>query len=461
MVFGMVEVKKELAYKRKARLRTKHRKVRVEQVSTMDNLLLAVQQSRKRKERNKGVILYDRNAEGNLRELQARLADASYQSSEGHDCMRRCPCGKTRRLYKLPYYPDHIMHHALMQVLMPHLVRALYQESGASVKGRGIMYAKERTERWIDEHKGAGRIYYVKLDFVKFYENIDQQGMYDALCRFFTDKGIRKLLAAIVFTLPKGLGIGLYPIQTLANFYMSHLCREVCRRYRVKVEIYCDDIVVLGTDKKEVWKAVNHIRSYAEDVMRQPLHGNYGMQVIDTFRCLDFVGFRFYFNHTLLRKRMKERFKKKMHNLKDPMRKYRVAMSYKGWLMHCDGFNLWRRTTDMEDFDSFNIPQVEDTDADGKRIFQGQRVSPGALQERVLVFRDVEFGVKSAKHKTGVTNVVSVEENGIYYKFMTNNPKMTATLQWIADNGKFPFRGKIRNMSRQGLPDYRIVGVNA
>lgn len=451
----------ELAYRRKARKRGKHRKVRLEQVGEDMNILLAVKNSRRGKERNKGVVLYDRNAEANNRELAGMIAARSYRTSEGHDCMRRCPCGKVRRLHKLPYYPDHIAHHALMQVLMPHFVRALYKESGASVKGRGMMYAKRRTERWIDEHKSAGRIYYVKLDFVKFYENVDQGELLAALSLFFGDSGIRWMLAEVVHTLPEGLGIGLYPIQTLTNFYMSILCREVCRLYDVKVEIYCDDVVVLGTDKMEVWKAVGHIKDYARERMHQPLHTNIGMQIVDGTHFLDFVGYRFYFGHTLLRKRMKERFKRAMHNLKDPMHRYRAAMSYKGWLMHCDGFNQWRKVTGMEDFDSFNIPDTEDRDADGKRIFQGQRVSPGTLQERALVFRDVEFDVKSKQHKSGKTNIVAVEENGFFYKFMTNNPKMVATLHWLADNGKFPFRGKIRNMSKAGLPDYRIVGVNA
>lgn len=449
----------ELSYKRKARKRKKHRKIRLEQVYTKENLLLAVKNSRRGKERNRGVIIYDKNPVENIQNLQQQLKDELFETSEGHECMRKCPCGKTRKLYKLPYYPDHIVHHALMQVLLPLFHKALYIESGASVKGRGMIYAKRRTERWIDEHKSAGCIYYVKLDFVKFYENISQQKIYDVLCNFFTDKGIRKLLYTIIFALPKGLGIGLYPIQTLANFYMSILCRKVCSSHNVKIEIYCDDVVVLGIDKKEVWKAVNFILDYAKETMGQPIHDNYGMQIIDDTHFLDFVGFRFYFNHTLLRKKMKRKFKKKMHNLKDPVRKYRVAMSYKGWLMHCNGFSLWRSVTSMEDFDSFNIPKMEDRDADGKRIFQGQRVSPCTLQERVLIFHDVEFDVKSVKHKSGKTTLVSVEENGIWYKFMTNNPHMVTTLRWVQENAKFPFRGKIRNMSKGGIADYRIVGT--
>lgn len=454
------DVSKELAYKRKARKRGKHRKVRIGQVSDKANLRSAVRESRKGKEGKKGVVIFDRDAENNLSWLEKAINSGTYHTSEGHDCMRRCPCGKVRKLHKLPYFPDHVEQHALMQVLMPYFIKALYIESGASVRGRGMIYAKRRTERWIDEHKSAGRIYYCKLDFVKFYENVNQDAIYDALCRFFGDAGIRYLIREVVYALPKGLGIGLYPIQTLTNFYMSILCRIVAKFFKVKVEIYCDDVVVLGLDKKEVWKAVNYILRYANDRMRQDLHTDYSVQIIDEHHFLDFVGYRFYFGYTLLRKRMKNKFKRKMHNLRNPMRRYQVAMSYKGWLMHCNGLNLWRKVTGMNSFDDFDIPQREDRDADGKRIFDGQRVSPGVLVGRVIAFLDVEFGVRSTKHKSGLTNVVSVESNGIKFKFMTNNPKMVEVLHWCADNNKFPFEGKICNKSKSGMPDYHIVGKN-
>lgn len=450
----------ELAYKRKAKLRKKHRKVRAELVSDMTNLNMAVRKSRKGKEGKKGVVIFDKDYQGNLQRLQQSLIDGTYHTSEGHDCTRRCPCGKIRKLHKLPYYPDHIEQHALMQILMPHLIRALYFESGASVKGRGMMYAKRRTQRWIDENKSCGRLYFVKLDFVKFYENVDQQVIYSALCDYFTDKGIRRLLHEVIFALPKGLGIGLYPIQTLTNFYMSILCRRVCRKYDVKVEIYCDDVVILGRNKKEVWAAVNFTLGYAHDVMHQELHTNIGMQIIDETHFLDFVGYRFYFNHVLLRKRMKEKFKRKMHNLVTPMRRYEVAMSYKGWLIHCNGISLWRKVTNMDTFDDFAMPKFEEKDADGKRIFQGRKGTVAMILNQPMILMDVEFGVRSQYGKTGLTNLMQVRVGGITYKIRTSNSYLVKQLKWFQENDHLPLKGwKFINWNMTGIgnPDYRIV----
>ena len=329
--------KQELAYQRKAKLRKKHRKVRAALVSDMTNLRTAVRKSRKGKEGKKGVVIFDKDPEGNLLRLQQSLTDGTYHTSEGHDCMRRCPCGKIRKLHKLPYYPDHIEQHALMQILMPYLVKALYIESGASVKGRGMMYAKQRTERWIDENKSCGRLYYCKLDF---------------------------------------------------------------------------------------------------------------------------VGYRFYFNHTLLRKRMKQKFKRKMHNLVNPMRRYQVAMSYKGWLIHCNGINLWRKVTHMDSFDDFTMPKFEDRDAEGKRILQGRKGTVAMILNQPMTLQDVEFDVRSQFGKTGLTNIMQVQLGGVTYKLRTSNSYLVKQLKWFQENGHLPLRGwKFINWNLSGIgnPDYRIV----
>lgn len=450
----------ELAYIRKARKRGKNRKVRLALVSDMDNLRLAAKNSRKGKGKKRSMARFDSDADANLRALQKSLNDETFHASDGHDEERRCPCGKVRRLHILPYYPDNVKDHALMQVTMPYFNKAIFRDSSASIKGRGITYAKRRVERWIDEHKSAGRLYFCKLDFVKFYENIDQSTVYKPLARLFGNRGLRYLLRDIVLMLPKGLGIGLYPIQTIANYYTSILCRKVESQYDVKVFIYCDDMIIIGKDKQEVWRAVNYTKWYASSVMHQSLHKNIGVQIIDSNHFLDFVGFRFYFGHTLLRKRIKENFKRKMHNEKNQMRKYRSAMSYKGYMMHCNGLNLWRKTLNMERFDDFQLPQFENRDDEGKRIFDGQRMSASFFAGQVVVFLDVEFDVRSKVHKSGRSNMVSIEHHGKQFKFFTNGKKLSAQLKWCAENNKFPFEGRLKQINQNGTPTYIIVGVN-
>ena len=164
----------ELAYKRKARKRGKNRKLRIEQVWQMWNLELADRNARKRKGSHLGVRMFDEHREANLSHLQQLLMTETYHTSPGQEVEQWCPCGKIRLLHKLPYFPDHIENHALMQVIMPTMMRHYYYDSSASIEGKGMHFAAKRTEKWIDKHKKSGRLYYAKLDFVKFYHNIDQ-----------------------------------------------------------------------------------------------------------------------------------------------------------------------------------------------------------------------------------------------------------------------------------------------
>lgn len=441
--------------------RPKHRKVRIEQVTEEKNLIMADRKARKGKWFHRGVREFDKDPAGNLLRLGRQIDAHEYHTSPGTDVEQYCPCGKVRLLHKLPYYPDHVEHHALMQVVMPTMKQYYYHDSSASIPGRGMLYAAHRTEHYIDAHKRAGRLYYSKLDFVKFYHNIDQQLCFRFLCSQFGNSGIRYLLWEAVTACDKGLGIGLYPIQPIANFYTSPLCRMLMMLFDMFVEIYCDDIVIISRDKKQVWKAVNFTRKYADEVMCQPLHEGYGVQIIDNTHFLDFVGYKFYFNHTELRNRMKKKMKRKLAKLRNPLRRYQVMVSYRGWLMHCDGFNLWRKVTGMKSFKDLNMPKVERRDRNGHRILDGQPCKIEMILDHEVEFHDVEYGLQSRyKPKDGEEPrevvVVQIVENCHKLKFQTSAPGIIDALRYAQEQGEWPIRGTIRCRKEGNFSVYEI-----
>lgn len=455
----------ELAYKRKRRLRGKNRKVCGSMVYDYTNLFSAQKEARKGKDtlrrRHKGVRLFDEKQDYFLQHIQNDIRNMSYHTSTPNCCEQLCPCGKVRMLTKLPFNPDHIVHHALMRVVYPTMKRYYYYDSYASIKGKGMHFAKRRVERFIDENKDAGRLYWIKRDFVKFYHNIHQDKMYVFLCRLFTDKVVRNLFYEVTTVCEQGLGIGLYPIQPIVNLYTCDMCRTIMRECNgVRVFVYCDDILVIGRTKQEVWKANAIIERFANDVFQQPLHEKYGMQIVDEKCFCDFVGFRFFFGRTFIRKAMARKFRKAMRKLKDPLRRFQVATSYKGWLMHCDGYNYWRRIMAMKSFKELKVPKFDDVDSEGKRMLKGQRISASILVGREITFVDCEIGVRSKFTKNGKekkSTLILVEEHGQRFKFFTDNQKLIQTMEYIKENGMFPFRGTLVNVNMGGgLPDYEI-----
>lgn len=445
-----------LAYKRKALKRAKNRKVRFSDAVSMDNLWAATSDARRGKNRHKGVRIFDTDPINNLNALHSDLISESFHSSRGIDVSQLCPCGKVRVLHKLPFYPDHIVHHALMRTIMPILDRYYYYDSSASIKGRGIHFAARRVKRYIDENrKSNSRLYYVKLDFVKFYHNIDQEKCFDALARLFTDPGIRYLIREVVTATESGLGIGLYPIQPFANFYLCAPIRDVMSRFDVRLFVYCDDIVFISNNKSEVWKAVNYFIDYANNILHQPLHTNIGMQIVDETHFLDFVGHRFYYGHTLLRSSIKKRFARSMAKLRDPIRRYQVATAYKGWCMHANCFNLWKFVMNMKSYSELQLPSFDKHDKDGNVILDGQKVSAAILVNQSLVFTDIStFDSKLQSGKRSA--YIQVTAHDIKYKFCTANQQLIDKLTYCKDNNLLPFQGTLYNRAASGMPDYDI-----
>lgn len=410
-------------------IKGKHRSVKLCQVWSWDNLVAAEKEAHKGKGHSYGVKRFNEmGVEKGLREIQRMLSDGSFKSSAPTIAIVHCPSGKMREITKVPYYPDHIVHHALMRVLLPSMVRSYYQDSFASIKGRGIHKALYRVRKWVDLHK---ELYFAKTDFKKFYANIDQEKCYLALCRMYHDEGIRRLLKEILTVREKGLGIGLYPVQAIANFYLNELDRRI-GKHGAHIFRYCDDILVTGETKKAVWDAVNEIRRCADDIGLS-VHDGVDLDRVTEETAIDFVGYRVFSNRTFIRNRMKKRMKRSGRP--------EQLVSYRGWLIHCDGRMLWDKIKGMKKFSELNIRR-RDTDEKGRRFFDVPLVKCEFLKDRVLVIKDFQDDVETCNGKGRYA--VLCEEGGRECKFLTNNPRMKDVLDQCRELGGFPFECVLR-----------------
>ena len=114
---------------------------------------------------------------------------------------------------------------------------------------------------------------------------------------------------------------------------------------------YMDDIVILGSDKKELHKLLLEIKEYFRKELKLTVKDNW--QVFPTFvRGIDFVGYRTFLNYKLLRKSTCKQMKRKMNRLHKKVIDNNQLMnysewcainSYKGWLIHCDSFRLSKK----------------------------------------------------------------------------------------------------------------------
>ena len=305
-----------------------------QKICSLDNLRLADQKARKRKAGQYGVIIHSRNSEANLLKLQQQLISKTYKTSPYTTFKIYEP--KEREIFKLPYYPDRITHHAIMNILEPVFVRTFTADTYSCIKTRGIHAAAKAVKRALVDEPGTQ--YCLKLDIKKFYPSIDHDILKELLNRKFKDQDLLWLLHEIIDS-TDGLPIGNYLSQYLANYYLTffdHWIKEVKQvKYYYR---YADDIVILAPGKPQLHQLLHDIRNYLKQNLNLQVKQNYQVFPVAA-RSIDFVGYRFYHSHTLLRKSIKQNFARTVAGGGD----LKSIVSYYGWIKHCNGIHLFNK----------------------------------------------------------------------------------------------------------------------
>jgi RNA-directed DNA polymerase len=302
-----------------------------ERICRVENLQLADSIARKGKVKQPGVITHDRNREGNIQDLHDRLKNKTYKTSAYTTFTIYEP--KERLIYRLPYFPDRITHHAVMNILEPIFVSTFTADTYSCIKKRGIHAAAGAIKEALRDTTGTR--YCLKLDVKKFYPSIDHDVLKQLLRKKFTDQDLLWLLDEIIDS-TDGLPIGNYLSQYFANFYLSYFDHWIKEEKKVKYFFrYADDLVILSDNKPYLHQLLSEIRIYLQERLKLQVKKNYQVFPVDD-RGIDFVGYVFRHTHIRLRKSIKKRFARMLHNNK---RAQSIA-SYRGWAMHCDSNNL-------------------------------------------------------------------------------------------------------------------------
>jgi RNA-directed DNA polymerase len=124
-----------------------------QQICSPDNLRMADAKAQAGKQKQWGIILHNRNREANILKLHDMLVNKSYHTSPYTTFKVKEP--KEREVFRLPYFPDRITHHAVMNILEPLFVSVFTADSYSCIKGRGIHGAANAVKKALQDVAGT------------------------------------------------------------------------------------------------------------------------------------------------------------------------------------------------------------------------------------------------------------------------------------------------------------------
>lgn len=357
-------------------------------ICSMDNLYRAYQNAKSGKGWYKEVKQIEKRPFYYLAGLQYMLKNHLFKTSE-YEIFILNEGKKKRDVYKLPFFPDRIAQWAILQVIEPFLVANMTADTYSAIPGKGIQpivndlrgyYKTKRVDGkkksvWVpsillsDEENTR---YCYKIDLHHYYQSINHEVLKQKFRKVFKDPELLWLLDEIVDSINTateedlielslsgeievdpntGIPIGNYMSQYSGNFYLSSFDHWVKEELHVKHYYrYMDDVVIFASSKEELHEIHRKVTAYTRDYLHLNIKGNY--QIFPTkVRGVDFVGYRFFGEYTLLRKSTAINFKWKMracrkkmeNNIPPTYSEWCSFNSYKGWLGNCDSYRLFKK----------------------------------------------------------------------------------------------------------------------
>lgn len=288
-----------------------------------------------------------------------------------------CDNGKERDIASVPLYPDQIVHQILILAGKSIFMRGMYSRSCGSIPNRGTHYGKRYLVRSIKraaENRPASIKYAAQLDITKCYPHVDHAKLKETLRKKFRGKIfvwlcydiIDSYTDALTGEAPRGIPIGFVTSQWFCNFLLTPLDHYIKEILGISCYVrYMDDMILFDRNKKHLHSVVKKIAEKAAE---------YGFHIKDNWqvfrfdyitknelgkdgrakhrgRAIDFLGFRFFRDKTILRKRNALKIRRAVAKLSKKFRDHRKIaphearslMSRLGALRHCNSRNFYMK----------------------------------------------------------------------------------------------------------------------
>ena len=328
---------------------TRHKRL-IEQIISWDNLVRAHQLARRGKRDRLEVAHFEEDLWANLGALQMELLWGDYRPGRYRSFLIREP--KVREILALPYR-DRVVQHAICNLCAPIWDRAMIADSYACRPGKGTHAGADRLQDWLrDMRRASQNPWYLKMDVSSYFPSIPHALAKRVVRRKISCPDTLHLIDRIIDSTagedeadPHGIPVGNLTSQWIANLVGNEIDQWAKRELGLRRYIrYMDDMVVLGWDKRQLLEIREAFR-YKLDELGFEFSKT---SVLPASRGINFLGYRIWHDHRLLRKDSVVRARRRFKHLqglysRDLVSVERVRQFVQSWLahaMHADSFEI-------------------------------------------------------------------------------------------------------------------------
>jgi retron-type reverse transcriptase len=177
-----------------------------------------------------GHLNFKEHLEANLLLIQKQLLNNSYKIGEYREFKIYEP--KERIIQALPFR-DRVVQHSINNIIEPIFENTFYSCSYACRKNKGIHKGVKDVQSRIRKLSNNGRVYYLKMDFSKYFHSVNINILFQEIERKISDQVLLSILRQ--FANKKiGIPIGNLLSQLFANIYGHIFDRFVKTELKVK-----------------------------------------------------------------------------------------------------------------------------------------------------------------------------------------------------------------------------------
>ena len=314
-----------------------------------DNLFLAYKKARKHKTTKSYVVEFEKNLKENLFLLRSELLLHCYIPKPLVNFIIHDP--KTRKISKSDFR-DRVVHHALCNIIEPIFEKSFIFDSYANRMGKGTLKALKRFDffKRKTSRNNKEKCYFLKADIQKYFENVNHEILLSIIKKRISDKKviwlIRKILANSS-SQDRGMPLGNLTSQFFANVYLNDLDWFVKTKLKAKYYIrYVDDFVILERDKRRLEFYKDEINMFLKSKLKVQLHPDKS-KILKLGKSINFLGFRVFYYHKLLKKSNISKMKRKLKSLAQEYKLHEIDYdsiydSLEGWIAYAKNANSYR-----------------------------------------------------------------------------------------------------------------------